>query len=293
MYLAALLSETMPQSVFLLLLAIATISGTAHATRCACATANVHLRSGPGTTYGIVSTLSSHHCLPHDGRQLNGNGYLWYHLDFQGQDVWGASNWLNIQDCPSGGVNTNSNVQLPGCPRIITRAEWGARAPTHHTPDMPDLPVYVFVHHGASGACDSEATCKAKVRGYQDYHIDGHGWSDIGYNFLVGEDGNAYEARGWNEQGAHTKGYNSNGIAICFIGNFMDHLPNAKALQVAKDLIQCGLANHKIQTNYTLKGHRDVGSTLCPGDQLYERIHGWPHYVSGAKLYNPSGSVVG
>ena len=34
------------------------------------------------------------------------------------------------------------------------------------------------------------------------------GWPDIGYNYLVGEDGQAYEGRGWNKEGAHTYGYN-------------------------------------------------------------------------------------
>jgi peptidoglycan recognition protein len=29
------------------------------------------------------------------------------------------------------------------------------------------------------------------------------GWSDIGYNFIVGEDGNVYEGRGWTKVGAH------------------------------------------------------------------------------------------
>ena len=38
------------------------------------------------------------------------------------------------------------------------------------------------------------------------------GWWDIGYSFLVGEDGNIYEGRGWNEIGAHTKGYNDVGL---------------------------------------------------------------------------------
>lgn len=47
------------------------------------------------------------------------------------------------------------------------------------------------------------------------------GWNDIGYSFVVGEDGNVYEARGWDSIGAHTKGYNSVGLGesalrICF-----------------------------------------------------------------------------
>jgi N-acetylmuramoyl-L-alanine amidase len=45
-------------------------------------------------------------------------------------------------------------------------------------------------------------------------------WPDIGYNFLVGEDGNVYEGRGWDAVGAHAVPYNSNSIGICVIGDF-------------------------------------------------------------------------
>jgi len=147
---------------------------------------------------------------------------------------------------------------------------------------------YVFIHHGSSAPCYTQSSCSSKVRSYQNYHMsttDGHGWTDIGYNFVVGEDGNAYEARGWTEIGAHTQGYNSVGIAICVIGDFNDRLPNDAALSKIKELIACGLANGHISASYTLKGHRDVGSTDCPGQQLYNLIHGWPHYKSGTTLY--------
>lgn len=46
-------------------------------------------------------------------------------------------------------------------------------------------------------------------------------WSDIGYNFVVGEDGNVYEGRGWDKIGAHAPSYNSKSIGICMIGNFV------------------------------------------------------------------------
>ena len=67
-----------------------------------------------------------------------------------------------------------SDVQLPGCPKIVTRAEWGARAPSHHLSDMPDVPIYVFIHHGASSECFDKEACIKKVQGYQNYHMDGH-----------------------------------------------------------------------------------------------------------------------
>lgn len=46
------------------------------------------------------------------------------------------------------------------------------------------------------------------------------GWSDIEYNFLVGEDGAVYEGRGWNNVGAHTNGYDSQSIGMAVMGNF-------------------------------------------------------------------------
>jgi N-acetylmuramoyl-L-alanine amidase len=39
--------------------------------------------------------------------------------------------------------------------------------------------------------------------------MDNNGWSDIAYSFLVGEDGNIYEGRGFDIVGSHTSGYNS------------------------------------------------------------------------------------
>jgi len=34
----------------------------------------------------------------------------------------------------------------------------------------------------------------------------------------------------------------------------------------------------KLSSSYTLHGHRDVGSTECPGQALYDEIRGWSRY---------------
>ena len=72
------------------------------------------------------------------------------------------------------GVSSNS-VQLPGCPHITRRSEWGARPPQHAIGNMPATPIYVFIHHGTGGECFDKASCTAKVRADQNYHMDGHG----------------------------------------------------------------------------------------------------------------------
>lgn len=55
---------------------------------------------------------------------------------------------------------------------------------------------------------------------FQDYQMNSKGWNDIGYNFLVGEDGNIYEGRGWGKKGAHSKSFNGKSIGICIIGDY-------------------------------------------------------------------------
>ena len=57
------------------------------------------------------------------------------------------------------------------------------------------------------------------------------GWSDIGYSFLVGGDGNIYEGRGWDIIGAHTLHYNSKAYAASLMGTFTSHLPTQAAMQ--------------------------------------------------------------
>lgn len=53
---------------------------------------------------------------------------------------------------------------------------------------------------------------------------------------------------------------------ICVIGNFETRLPNNLALTAVKQLIQCGIERGLVRAAYTLKGHRDVTSTACPGN---------------------------
>ena len=81
--------------------------------------------------------------------------------------------------------------------------EWGARAPSSSISKMASPVTYAVVHHSAGAHCTTKAGCISQVKGFQNYHMDSNGWSDIGYNFIVGEDGNVYEGRGWTTMGAH------------------------------------------------------------------------------------------
>nr|WCL16198.1 peptidoglycan recognition protein 3 [Mytilus coruscus] len=108
--------------------------------------------------------------------------------------------------------------------------------------------------------------------------MDSRKWADIGYSFLVGEDGKIYEGRGWDKVGAHTSGYNSRGLAASFMGNFATRAPSSAALNAVKKLIQCGISKGKVSQSYALFGHRDVSTSTCPGTALYNVIKTWARF---------------
>lgn len=120
--------------------------------------------------------------------------------------------------------------------------------------------------------------CIKVVQDLQKFHLDTHGWDDIGYNFLVGGDGAAYEGRGWEKQGAHTKNYNVNAIGIAFIGTFNKVTPPEEQLKAFKNLLQWGIDSQKLDENYKLFGHRQFSPTSSPGQILYDIIKSYPHW---------------
>ena len=67
------------------------------------------------------------------------------------------------------------------------------------------------------------------------------GWDDVGYNFLIGEDGRVYTGRGWQGVGAHAYGWNTLSYGICMIGTYFSHQPTHVALTAANNLIECGI----------------------------------------------------
>lgn len=113
----------------------------------------------------------------------------------------------------------------------------------------------------------------------QTFHIESKGWDDIGYNFLVGGDGAVYVGRGWNIQGAHTRGYNTKSICIALIGTFNRIIPPTRQLIAAQKMIEEGVKLKKLVANYKLYGHRQLIASESPGHALYAIIKKWNHWT--------------
>ncbi|XP_002810211.2 peptidoglycan recognition protein 4 isoform X1 [Pongo abelii] len=162
------------------------------------------------------------------------------------------------------------------CPSIVPRSVWGARET--HCPRMTLPAKYGIIIHTAGRTCNISDECRLLVRDIQSFYIDRLKSCDIGYNFLVGQDGAIYEGVGWNVQGSSTPGYDDIALGITFMGTFTGIPPNAAALEAAQDLIQCAMVKGYLTPNYLLVGHSDVALTLSPGQALYNIISTWPHF---------------
>nr|AEX31480.1 peptidoglycan recognition protein LC isoform A [Armigeres subalbatus] len=181
-------------------------------------------------------------------------------------------------------VATSDDDFLPDAKplRMVTRNEWLAQPPKE-TLDKLNLPVNrVIIAHTATENCYTQAQCTFMTQNIQQFHManDSKNYSDVGYNFLIGGDGNAYVGRDWDKQGAHTKGFNVDSIGIAFIGTFTDVEPPVAQLSAAQQLIAIGLEENKLSKTYRLYGHRQLAPFESPGRMLFKIIQKWPHWSS-------------
>jgi N-acetylmuramoyl-L-alanine amidase len=146
--------------------------------------------------------------------------------------------------------------------RYLTRSDWGARAPKS-VPTHFSTVNYVFIHH-TTGVTLGADQSNNWVRNIQSYHMDTNGWADIAYSFLFDSYGNVFEGRGWGVIGAHTLNYNSQGHGFAYLGDGSQPL-TVDALDAVRWLVAESDRRYGAKT---IRGHREVFGTECPGDWL-------------------------
>ncbi|RVE47452.1 hypothetical protein evm_007863 [Chilo suppressalis] len=161
---------------------------------------------------------------------------------------------------------------------LVCRADWGAN-PSGPVTMLEEPASYVVIHHTYQpGVCKTRDSCVNAMQDMQQFHQNGNGWSDIGYNFAIGGEGRVYEGRGWEVVGAHAVGYNSRSVGIAIIGDWRSETPSKASLKAVRALIETGVKLGYIEPTYTLMGHRQASSTECPGDALFNEISTWPRF---------------
>ena len=182
-------------------------------------------------------------------------------------------------------------------PTIYTREQWGANeALRDGRPSYGSISAG-FVHHTVNANDYSRGEVPGILRSIYAYHTQSRGWSDVGYNFLVDKFGRIWEGRFGGVAraviGAHTLGYNEDSFAMSAIGNFETVRPPDVMLRAYGRLFawKLGLAgvdpldrsqNVNGTTFQAINGHRDAGSTACPGRYLYARLPAIRTYAADA-----------
>jgi N-acetylmuramoyl-L-alanine amidase/FlgD Ig-like domain len=211
-------------------------------------------------------------------------------------------------------------------PAILTRAQWGADESLRERA-CPSGPEYssalkvAFVHHTVTGNGYAAGDVPAIIRSIYAYHVEGEGWCDIGYNFLVDRFGRIWEGRfgGIDKAvlGAQAGGFNTDSFGVALIGTFTTATPPQAMVDATARVIAWKLAmaydNPAGRTTLTaqafsgsrfatgtlvplnvISGHRDVDFTDCPGAGAYNllpEIRQEALKDIGAGLVAPSASV--
>jgi len=190
---------------------------------------------------------------------------------------------------------------------VRTRAEWGADESIRDQSEPNYGSVRgAFVHHTAGSNSYTASEVPGIIRAIYTYHVEGRGWRDIGYNFLVDKFGRAWEGRYGGITaavvGAHVADYNSYSTGVSVVGTYTSKTPESAVLTTLQQLIAWKFGIHGVnmygsvaypdlKTLPTIAGHRDGGSTECPGTELYDRLSALRSGVDAALWRTSTGQV--
>jgi hypothetical protein len=166
---------------------------------------------------------------------------------------------------------------LAGDVPVLRREAW-----THDSPRLwllREAGDYdrITVHH--QGGRQSISRAKNAVAAEIDAVYGGHRrlqYGDIAYHFIVDYAGRVWEGRSLAYEGAHVSSQNARNLGVLLLGNFEKQSPSSDAVAATSRLVQqlrvrFGIKHHRVY------GHRDLGSSVCPGRNLY------PHVVAMRK----------
>lgn len=111
-------------------------------------------------------------------------------------------------------------------------------------------------------AADTPPNMDIGVSEIRDWHVNGNGWRDVGYHYVIRRDGSIEKGRLDDTAGAHVRGQNADSLGICLVGGKGGCNYTASQWKALEGLVQTLLAQH---TGATVYGHNDFdGSKECP-----------------------------
>nr|WP_208383413.1 N-acetylmuramoyl-L-alanine amidase [Modestobacter marinus] len=185
-------------------------------------------------------------------------------------------------------------------PDVHSRAQWGADESLRTwKPQYAATIKAATLHHTADSNSYTADQVPAILRSIYRYHTVSLGWGDIGYNVIVDKFGRLFEGRYGGLQstvvGAHAGGFNTATFGVSMLGNYDTAATTPAMVDAVAAIIAWkfslygvdprgttvltssggGTSRYKAGSKVTLPtifGHRDVGSTACPGRYGYVQL---------------------
>ena len=168
-------------------------------------------------------------------------------------------------------------------------------------PHHPTLPPYqkrtepirkIVIHH-------TDTPKNFTVEQIARYHVYGTSaykdpWPGIGYHYVIAPDGTIYQTQRHETRSYHVGAANNYCLGVSLIGRFLirdydgtvqppeDQLPTPAQMDAAARLVAWLMTAVNVPDIENVVGHKEVGQTMCPGDQwlrgvrwkddLHERI---------------------
>ncbi len=153
------------------------------------------------------------------------------------------------------------------------------------------------VHHTAGAISGDKRSGEERMRAIYQYHAKTMGWGDIGYHYVIDEQGHIYEGRAGGKLvvGGHAYCHNVGTIGVALMGNFESEQPQQAQIHALQWLLKDLAVQYGIDVNHSavLQGktyaspivrHRDLLSTACPGFYLAESFTQVVSHVQGNDL---------
>ena len=111
------------------------------------------------------------------------------------------------------------------------------------------------------------------VQDIRRWHIEGNGWSDIGYHYVVLLDGSVRDGRPVSKIGAHCTGHNAFSIGIAYVGGCA---PDGKTPrdtrtpEQKKALRELVASLQRIYPDATVHCHNEFANKACPSFKIQD-----------------------
>lgn len=155
-------------------------------------------------------------------------------------------------------------------PKLLT--EYGQKPPRCSDPNPLSANSILFVHYSASdgSGIDKRGEPRAAMLNIQRFHQETRGWCDTAYSYVVIQQRGIFKrplifkGRGFKNVPASQEGHNTGNVSVCVIADSNDPIKRSTFKAIAWLVRRCPATR--------VRGHRDVGSTDCPGDRLYSKV---------------------